>query len=92
MISLTFAAIFEAVIGIVAAIVSVVVVLLACFVSPVLVLIVFCDARTVFHWISRRTNQYVAWLFFAGCVARLLYWYFRLTPLIAQVFIHESGV
>ena len=82
---------FQDVIGAIAAIVSVALTLFAYFVSPVLVLIIFCDARTVFRWILHRSNKYVAWLFFLGCGVWLIYWYFELRPLIAQIVLHETG-
>lgn len=78
-------------IALVIAFVSVALFLFACFASPVLVLIMFCDARTVFRWISGRSHPFVAWLFFFGCVAWLIFWYFKLTPTIAQVLVHEGG-
>jgi hypothetical protein len=83
---------FQDVVGAIAAIVSVALTFFACFVSPVVVLIVFCDARTVFRWISGRTNKYVAWFFFLGCGVWLIYWYSELRPLIAQIVFHEAGV
>lgn len=61
------------------------------FVSPLLILFVFCDASTVFRWISRRSNPYLAAFFFFGCVVWLIYWFFRLTPVIAQIVLHEHG-
>jgi hypothetical protein len=82
----------EDVVGVVAAIAAAIVFFFACFVSPVVVLTTFCDARTVFRWISRRSNNYIAWLFFIACVGWLVFWYLRLAPFIAQVFVRESGV
>ena len=85
--SLLFGAWIEDVVGVVATIFGVVIFLFAYVFSPILILIIFCDARTAFRWISRCANRYVAWVFFLGCTVWLFYWYFHLVPLIAEVFV-----
>jgi len=71
---------FQRAIAFVVVIVSVAFFFFAYFVSPILVLFVLCDARDVFRSISHRSHRYVASLFFLGCVAWLVYWYLKLTP------------
>jgi hypothetical protein len=79
------------VIALVAVIVAAAFFVFVYFVSPILVLFVFCDAQAVFLYISRRSNKYVASFVLLGCVVWLIYWYYHLTPVIAQLISHERG-